>query len=36
MLERIDRSLIRSDVKLHLSEVKGPVIDELNASDLPP
>ena len=35
MLERIDRALIRSDVKLHLSEVKGPVMDQLNASDLP-
>ena len=35
MLERVDRELIRSDVKLHLSEVKGPVMDQLNASDLP-
>ena len=35
MLERVDRELMRSDVKLHLSEVKGPVMDQLNASNLP-
>ena len=35
MLERIDRELIRHDVQLHLSEVKGPVMDQLNVSDLP-
>jgi SulP family sulfate permease len=35
MLARIDRELMRNDVKLHLSEVKGPVMDQLNASDLP-
>ncbi len=35
MLERIDSELIRRDVQLHLSEVKGPVMDQLNASDLP-
>jgi SulP family sulfate permease len=35
MLERVDRELIRRDVQLHLSEVKGAVMDQLNASDLP-
>jgi SulP family sulfate permease len=35
MLERVDRELIRRDVRLHLSEVKGPVMDQLNASRLP-
>jgi len=35
MLERLDRELIRKDVQLHLSEVKGPVMDQLNASNLP-
>jgi sulfate permease, SulP family len=35
MLERLDRELTRHDVQLHLSEVKGPVMDQLNAADLP-
>ncbi len=35
MLERVGRELIRRDVQLNLSEVKGPVMDQLNASDLP-
>ncbi len=35
MLERLDRELTRRDVQLHLSEVKGPVMDQLNAADLP-
>ena len=35
MLERLDRELMRRDVQLHLSEVKGPVMDQLNAADFP-
>ena len=35
MLERLDRELMRRDPQLHLSEVKGPVMDQLNAADLP-
>ena len=35
MLERMDRELRRQDVRLHLSEVKGPVMDQLNAAHFP-
>ena len=35
MLERIDRELGRQDVRLHLSDVKGPVMDQLNAANFP-
>jgi SulP family sulfate permease len=33
MLKRINRDLIRKDVRLHLADVKGPVMDQLRASD---
>jgi len=35
MLERIGRELDRRDVRLHLSDVKGPVMDQLNAASFP-
>jgi SulP family sulfate permease len=35
MLERVNRELTRKDVRLHLSDVKGPVMDQLKASELP-
>ena len=35
MLERLEQELTRHDVRLHLSEVKGPVMDQLNAADFP-
>ena len=35
MLERLDRELTRHDVHLHLSEVKGPVMDQLKAAAFP-
>ena len=35
MLERINEALARKDVLLHLSDVKGPVMDQLKTSDLP-
>jgi sulfate permease, SulP family len=35
MLERLDRELGRREIRLHLSEVKGPVADQLNATDFP-
>jgi len=35
MLERIGRELERQDVRLHLSDVKGPVMDQLKAVNFP-
>ena len=35
MLERVNRELLRKGVQLHLSDVKGPVQDQLSASPLP-
>lgn len=35
MLLHVNEDLLRSDVRLHLAEVKGPVQDQLNESELP-
>ena len=34
LLNEINRSLLGQSIKLHLSEVKGPVMDRLQQSDL--
>jgi SulP family sulfate permease len=35
MLERLQQELKSNDVQLHLSDVKGPVMDQLNAAGFP-